>query len=132
MAKVEDPPKVGAKDGATSNGNGTHAEVGGDDAQQGARLIGIEGTGQLSFAVGGKKPDTSKVQLVGRSIELPEGQLEKGAEYTVMMRVRVGSVHFDDKIDPSTEQVTGSTRKHKCRIVGDVRVVPDSALDAQG
>ncbi len=122
--------KAGAEAG--SNGNGTHADVGGDDeAAQAAQLLGIEG-GQLSFAVGGKKPDTSKVQLVGRSIELPNGQLNKGDEYTVVMRIRVGSVHFDDKIDAATEQVTGCTRKHKARVVGNVRVVPDSTLNGQG
>lgn len=112
--------------------NGTHGDVGEDPADQPARLVGVEGSGQLTFAVGGKKPDTSKVKLNGRSIELPGAQLEKGTEYTIMCRVRVGGVHFDDKVDSTTEQVTGSTRKHICRIVGDVRVVPDSALEGQG
>ncbi len=112
-------PKAGAE------GNGTHPEGIGDDEakQRAAQMIGLDSAGQLSFSVGGKRPDTSKVQLVGRSIELPGAQMEKGKEYTVQMRIRVGSIHFDDKIDTQTEEVTGCTRKHKARIVGDVQVI---------
>jgi hypothetical protein len=121
-ASTAAPPAAG------ESTNGTHPEgIGEDEAKQrAAQLVGVEGSGQLTFAVGGKKPDTSKVQLVGRSIELPGAQLEKGGEYTIQCRVRVGSVHFDDKIDSQTEQVTGCTRKHKARIVGDVHVIPDA------
>lgn len=113
----------------------THPTIGSDDEETAAKvtaLVGIDEIKQLSFDVGGKKPDTSKVQLVGRSVELPKAQLQKGAEYTVVMRIRVGSVHFDDKVDPATEDITGCTRKHKARIVGNVRVVPDSVLNGEG
>ena len=115
-------PRTGA-----ASSNGTHPDgIGDDEAQQrAAQLIGLEGSGQLTFAVGGKKPDVSKVQLVGRSIDLPGAQMEKGREYTIQCRVRVGSVHFDDKVNSATDEVVGCTRKHKARIIGDVRVVED-------
>lgn len=114
---------------AAQNGNGTHPE-GIDDGEAQARaaqLIGANEVGQLSFNVGGKKPDTSKLKLAGRSIELPSAQLAKGDEVTIQCRVRVSGVHFDDKIDSATESVTGCTRKQIARIVGDVHVVPDAS-----
>jgi hypothetical protein len=121
-AGTQAPPDTGAST------NGTHPEgVGEDEAQaRAAQVIGLAELGQLSFDVGGKKPDTSKVKLAGRSIELPKGQLKKGSEVTIQCRVRVSGVHFDDKIDSTTETVTGCTRKQVCRIVGDVHVIPDA------
>lgn len=111
--------------GGTASGNGTHPDgIGEDEAQaRAAQLIGAAEVGQLSFNVGGKKPDTSKLKLAGRSIELPSAQLAKGDEVTIQARIRVSGVHFDDKIDSATESVTGCTRKQVARIVGDVHVV---------
>lgn len=116
----------------TAATNGTHPEgVGDDDARdRAAQLIGAAEVGQLSFAVGGKKPDTSKVKLAGRSVELPNSQLEKGSEIFVIARVRTTGVHFDDKIDPATEAITGCTRKQVARIVGDLHVIDDDVAQA--
>jgi hypothetical protein len=107
-----------------AEGNGTHPDgIGEDEARErAAQVLGLE-KGQLSFAVGGKRPDTSKLKLAGRSIEIPGGQLQKGDEYTIQARIRVGGIHFDDKINSATEEVTGCTRKQIARIVGDVTVV---------
>jgi len=96
-----------------------------ESASRAAQMVGIEEGGQLTFSVGGKRPDASKVQLRGRSVELPNAQLEKGGEVTIQARVRVSGIHFDDRIDAATEQVTGCTRKQVARIIGDVRVVED-------
>jgi hypothetical protein len=115
-----------AADPATgrASANGTHPEgIDPDDAQTRAEatVLGME-EGQLTFAVGGKKPDTSKLGLRGRAITLP-GQFQKGDEVTVQMRIRIGEVHFIDKIDSTTEEVTGCTRKQVARIVGDLQIV---------
>lgn len=112
---------------SVAGSNGTHPDDVGDDeaTARAAQLIGAAEVSQLSFDVGGKKPDTSKVKLAGRSIELPKGQLRKGSEVTIQCRVRVSGVHFDDRIDAATESVVGCTRKQVARIVGDVQVVAD-------
>jgi hypothetical protein len=62
------------------------------------------------------KPKTSTVVLRGRKIEL-EGQVAKGDRLTLELEVRVGGVHFDDKVD-SGGDVTGTTRKHVLFVEG--------------
>lgn len=113
---------------ATSNGNGVHPDgIDPDEAaaRAEATVLGME-QGQLSFAVGGKKPDSSKLGLRGRAVSLP-GQFTKGDEVTVQMRIRIGEVHFVDKVDSQTEEVIGCTRRQIARIVGDLTIVsPDN------
>lgn len=111
---------------ATAADQQTHPHVNGEGDGEEARaaiLAGMEPGGQLTFNVGGKQPDTSKLKLQGRSVEIPSAQLEKGDEVTIQARIRVSEIAFTDRIDSATEAVTGCTRKQVARIIGDVQVV---------
>lgn len=77
--------------------------------------------GQLSFAVGGKRPTGSTLRVVGGKVEL-DGQFEKGETIAVRLELVVNAVSFVDKHDPKTGQVVGSERQHKARVTG-IRVI---------
>lgn len=73
------------------------------------------GTGpQLSLAVGGKQPTASKFSIVGGAVAM-EGQFKKGETVRAEVELRVGEVHFVDKVD-GDGNVTATTRKHQARI----------------
>ena len=76
----------------------------------------IEGTGQLSFDVGGKRVTSSELKLVGGKLEV-EGQFEKGELVVLRLEAIVGEVAFVDSTDSKTGQVVGCARRHKARIV---------------
>jgi hypothetical protein len=84
-------------------------------------IVGMP-SGQLSFNVGGKKPDTSTLRLSAHEIAVP-GQVRKGDEVVIQVRIRVEQVVFRDRIDGATQQVIGCTRKQVARIVGPITVV---------
>jgi len=123
MADTAVEPATGMTHSAVDNGTHPDGVDPDEAARAAAQLIGLAEGGQLSFAVGGKKPDESKLKLAGRSISVPGAQLSKGEELTIQCRIRVGEIHFIDKVDSATEQVVGCTRKQVARIVGDVSVV---------
>ena len=78
----------------------------------------LEGNGQLSFGVGGKRPTTATVRLVGGKIDLAGLQYEKGQTLTLRVECIVGEVAFVDTHDSATGQVVGTERRHKARITG--------------
>lgn len=74
----------------------------------------------LTTDVGGKKPTDSKLQIVGKSIEI-EGQVKKGARIRAIVELEVGGVKHQDKRDGPTGQVVACTRTHYASIVGFAR-----------
>jgi hypothetical protein len=105
---------------AQANGNGgspglPHAAD--DDGTEGAGVeLVIDGSGQLSMAVGGKRVTTASLRLGGGKVDV-EGQFDKGEILVLRVEAVVGEVAFVDQTDPKTRQVTGCDRRHKARIV---------------
>lgn len=96
-------------DGGIDNGpQDVHAGGDDDDAPAG---------GQLSFAVGGKRPTVSGLRLVGGKVDV-EGSFAKGQKIVFRVEAEVGEIAFIDQHDPKTRQVIGCERRHKARIVG--------------
>ncbi len=77
----------------------------------------IETGGQLSMSVGGKRPTTGSVRLVGGKIDV-DGDLVKGQRVVLRVEAVVTEIAFRDKKDPKTGNVTGCDRAHKARITG--------------
>jgi hypothetical protein len=75
----------------------------------------IVGSGQLSFSVGGKRPTTSGLRLVGGKLDV-EGSFTKGETVVLRVEAVVGEVAFIDQVDAKTDQVVGCERRHKARI----------------
>lgn len=84
---------------------------------------------KLSFSgIGGKRPDESKLRVVGGAFAVPGMQFEKGQDVHVELRLRVTEVAFADTLDTKTAQATTSTRNHKGRVIGAV-VVEQSTIE---
>ena len=124
MASVEDLREQEAA-AATSNGHEPDLEGEGDDeAAEIHDEVMIAGDGQLTLAIGGKTPTDSKVVIRGGAIAL-EGQFKKGESVALILELRCAEVHVIDKIDTSTREVTGTTRKHVLKVEGVRRVGQD-------
>lgn len=78
--------------------------------------IVVDGSGQLGFDIGGKRPTDSELRVVGGAIKV-RGQFEKGQVIEARITLRVGEVAFRDKRDSQTDQVVDVVRAHKARIV---------------
>lgn len=83
--------------------------------------LSIGGDGQLSFEVGGKRPTTSSLRLVGGRVDI-SGQFAKGERIRLYVECEVRSIEFRDETDKATGQVVGSERRHKAAITGVERV----------
>lgn len=105
------------------NGAGGHPDGPPDDAPETPELL-IDGTGQLSFTVGGKRPSGSSIRIVGGKVAL-EGQFAKGERIGLYVEVEVGEVSFVDERDAKTGQVVGCDRRHKARIAHVRRAQPE-------
>lgn len=79
--------------------------------------IVVQGTSQLSWDVGGKKPNTSSLRIVGGKVDV-EGQFKKGQKFQALVDLEVKEVGFVDQVDASTGQVIGCDRRQKARIIG--------------
>lgn len=77
----------------------------------------IETGGQLSMSVGGKRPTTGSVRLVGGKIDV-DGDLQKGQRVVLRVEAVVTEIAFRDKKDPKTGNVTGCDRAHKATVTG--------------
>lgn len=88
-----------------------------DDYEPAEGELVIEGSGQLGFNVGGKKPTTSSLRLTGGKIEVG-GSFPKGTTVSLRVTAVVGEVAFIDKTDAKTGQVVDCDRRQKARIVG--------------
>lgn len=94
-----------------------HEHAAGDENEaeaQSAELV-VEGSGQLSLAVGGKKPTGSGLRLTGGKVDV-DGQFQKGETIVLRVTAVVGEVAFIDKTDSKTGQVVGCERRQKARI----------------
>lgn len=113
----DDPDAEPADEPAQEPGDGDNPS--GQEAALGEVELVIDAGGQLSFAVGGKKPTGSSIRLTGGKISIPSGsgQLHKGDDVVLRVVARVAEVAFVDELDPKTQQVVGSERRHKARII---------------
>lgn len=116
--KAVPDPESDAEAIAAANGAGEREpDLEGAEAEEQARPeLEIEASGQLSIKVGGEKPDTAQVRLQGGSIQLREGQFEKGEYVNLVVKARCAEVHFVDKIDKATGDVVEVIRRHKLKI----------------
>jgi hypothetical protein len=91
--------------------------------EQAAPPLAIPGGGSLNLQVGGQTPDKSTVKLRGGSIEVAGGgQLKKGEVVNLLVKVRVDEVHFVDKHDNSTGDITQAERRHIAKMIGVEKV----------
>lgn len=90
------------------------AEEGKDEAEP--ELVGLEiqGDGQLTLTVGGAKPDTSTVRLIGGKMDVSGGDFDKGQEVKLLIHAVVSSVEFSDTRD-QYGNLSGTERRHKVR-----------------
>ena len=73
--------------------------------------LAIDAPRQLSLEVGGRAPDGSSVKLRSKKIDVA-GAFEKGEEVTFVVRAKVAEVHFVDKRDGQTGEITATERRH--------------------
>jgi hypothetical protein len=71
----------------------------------------------LTLKVGGKKPTTASVRLVGGKVDI-NGQFDKQDRIALYVEAVIVDVQFPDTIDSKTGQVTSCERKHIARITG--------------
>lgn len=76
----------------------------------------IDGAGQLGWTVGGKRPDTSSLRLVGGKVNV-DGQYDKGQTIKLELTCEVSEVAFVDQRDSKTNQIIGCDRRHRARVV---------------
>lgn len=107
----DDPPA----DPAPEAPEGDHPGEGEGEQDQPPAIppLEIEGLRQLSMKVGGERVDESVAKLRGGSVAVIGGtEFEKGALVDLSIRCRVAEVHFADKRDNQTGEVTGTIRRH--------------------
>lgn len=105
-----------AATGVPSDVPGVDDDVPGIDPE-----IGQDADGQFAFLVGGKAPTGHSLVIQGGKIEVGQ-KYEKGSLLTITTTVRVGGVHFDDKVDAKTKQVVACERKQILKPVSPWRV----------
>lgn len=76
---------------------------------------------QLTFDVGGKRPTTQGLRLVGGRIEIDE-TFKKDEKAVLRVEIEVNEIAFVNQRDPQTGEVVGCERRQKARIVGVERV----------
>jgi len=74
----------------------------------------IEGEGQLTLTVGGRKPESSTIKLVGGKMDIAEGDFDKGSSINLLLGCVVTEVSFVDTYD-QYGQINGTERRHKVR-----------------
>lgn len=116
-----EPVGDGSEGGAAAEHEGEAPGEG--EGEQAVPALAIPGGGPLNLQVGGQKPDKSTVKLRGGSIEVAGGgQLKKGEVVNLLVKVRVDEVHFVDKHDNSTGDITQSERRHIAKMIGVEKV----------
>jgi len=89
------------------------------EGEQAPPALAITPGGALNLQVGGAKPDKSTVKLRGGSIEIAGGgQLKKGEVRNILVKVRIDEVHFVDKHDNQTGDLTQAERRHIAKMIG--------------
>lgn len=109
-APPEDVPPV------EEPGEGNDDEAGEPEAETSDELTLFVSDGKLTATIGGKKPTSSSIAIVGGKVGL-EGQFEKGEIVPLRIDVLVNDVGLKDSEDPKTGQIVATERRHKARIV---------------
>jgi hypothetical protein len=76
----------------------------------------LEGGGQLSLDVGGKRPTAATLSLTGGKVALPKGQFVKDERVVVRVEAVVDKIAFSNQTDAKTQQIVGCERQHFARI----------------
>lgn len=106
-----------ASEDAAAEGEGDKPGEG--EGEEAPPALAITPGGQLNLQVGGAKPDKSTVKLRGGSIEIAGGgQLKKGEVRNILVKVRIDEVHFVDKHDNQTGDLTQAERRHIAKMIG--------------
>lgn len=84
------------------------------DAEAEILSLEIEGDGQLTLTVGGAKPETSSITLIGGKMDVSGGDFDKGQEVKLLIHGVVAAVTFEDSRD-QYGNISGTERKHKVR-----------------
>jgi hypothetical protein len=111
---------------AQNNGQSIEDLAEGGDIEPEDNEVYIEGTtGQLSLAVGGRKPDTSTFKMKGGEVKIREGQFTKGESVWCKVLLRVDEIKFVDGHDEygtvnSTKRVHIAKPIHVERVEEDV------------
>lgn len=98
-----------------------------EDQDQGVILEGT--TGQLSFAVGGKKPTSSMITLKGGRLDM-SGQFSNGETVRAYVEFTIENIAFPLKTDSATGLAISCQRVHTARITGIERITDDPSQDA--
>lgn len=119
----QEPAGQGEGQGSGEQAEGEGEKPGEGAGEQAVPALAIPGGGQLNLQVGGQRPDKSTVKLRGGSIEVAGGgQLKKGEVVNLLVKVRVDEVHFVDKHDNSTGDITQAERRHIAKMIGVEKV----------
>lgn len=109
-----------ARDGSAMNGKakidptaGSIAEAAAEEEAQVELLIASDG--QITMAVGGKRPNRSEAVLRG-GVQPLEGQFEKGETVRLEITATVAEVHFVDVKDAKHGTTVETKRKHVLKI----------------
>lgn len=80
----------------------------------------------MTTDAGGRQPDRSEIRLLGGKMPI-NGSFSKGAEFDVLVRVKVTGVLLQDTVDAFGVE-EGTTRRHMARMLSVKRVnLPSSA-----
>lgn len=112
-AGVREQDPAGTAAGQDANGHDPEATA--EEVRDGLVIEGLQG--QLGFNVGGKKPTSSTLKIVGGRVDLPKSSVQKGETIVVRAVLQVGEVGFVDQLDKATGQVVSCERRHKARII---------------
>jgi hypothetical protein len=116
MTAVAEREKTGAKEELEGEGQGENGN--GPDGKPAAPPLELEGaTKQLSLIAGGAAVEVSTAKMRSRKISVPQGEFEKGQLVSVLVKCRVDEVHFVDKHDGQTGELTETERRHILRPV---------------
>ena len=111
LASKQSDQEVAADNGAEPER--LEGEERGEQALEPLRLE-IPGEGQLTLTVGGAKPDSCTVKLVGGKMDVADGDFDKGAPINLLIKGVVTEVSFVDRYD-QYGQIAGTERRHKVR-----------------
>lgn len=125
MATIQEMRDREAAEAAEANGGKTIEDMANDPdglPDEEDTAIYIEGSqGQLSLAVGGRKPDQATFKMKGAEVKVSEGQYHKGETVTLQVIARIDEVKFID-IHDEYGTVTATKRVHTAKPISVVKV----------
>lgn len=85
---------------------------GDEGAPEQVEQLSIEGDGNLTATVGGRRPDEAVLTIQGGEIKMGKGQFDKGQRVRLVVEGYVAEIHSKDVRDPKTGQIAKSKKKH--------------------